>query len=114
MTRFGTVVGGLAAALSLYVTTSAPAEAGRDRHARTQPDFVVAESRFGNGTVTGPVRASRHGYEVRLPGGTWIECRRSCSETLRVETVDFWQNQGRGRMDNEGGLFGPLTIHRNF
>ena len=112
MVRFGTLAVGLAVALSLYATTSA--SAGRDRYARAQPDFVVAESRFGNGAVTGPVRPSRHGYEVRLPGGTWIECRRSCSETLRVETVDFWQNQGRGRMDNEGGLFGPLTIYRNF
>ena len=78
--------------------------------------YVTAESRFGHGTVSGPVRPARAGhYEVRLPGGTWIACRRSCSETLRVETVDFWENKGAGprnAIDNECGLFGCLG--RNF
>ncbi len=73
---------------------------------------VVAESRYGNGTVSGPVRDGRHGPEVRLPGGTWVGCRRSCSETLRVETVDFWENDGRlvgaGTASNECGVFGCL------
>lgn len=78
--------------------------------------YVVAESRFGHGTVSGPVRRVRTGYEVRMPGGTWIGCRRSCSETLRVETVDFWENRGAGRnaIDNECGLFGCLTWERQF
>lgn len=75
-------------------------------------DGVVAESRYGNGTVSGPVREGRHGLEVRLPGGTWVGCRRSCSETLRVETVDFWENDGRlvgaGTASNECGVFGCL------
>lgn len=72
---------------------------------------VVAESRFGHGTVSGPVRAARHGREVRLPGGTWIDCGRSCAETLRTETVDFWENKGAGpnsRIDNTPGIFGRL------
>ena len=71
---------------------------------------VVAESRFGHGTVSGPVRAARHGREVRLPGGTWIDCGRSCSETLRTESVDFWENKGAGasRSDHPDGLFGRL------
>jgi len=76
---------------------------------------ATAESRFGNGSVSGPVRAGRTGYEVRLPGGTWVGCRRSCSETLRVETVDFWENDGRlvgaGTAANECGIFGCLDIH---
>lgn len=78
--------------------------------------YVVAESRFGNGTVSGPVRRVRTGYEVRMPGGTWIQCRRSCSETLRVETVDFWQNRGAGRdaIDSECGLLGCLRWERYF
>lgn len=69
--------------------------------------YVVAESQFGNGTVSGPVRRARTGYEVRMPGGTWIHCRRSCSETLRVETVDFWQSRrgaGGDGIDSECGL----------
>jgi hypothetical protein len=76
---------------------------------------AVAESRFGHGTVSGPVRAARHGREVRLPGGTWIDCGRSCAETLRTETVDFWENKGAGpnnRIDNTPGIFGRLG--RNF
>lgn len=73
--------------------------------------YVVAESRFGHGAVSGVVRRSPTGQEVRLPGGTWIACRRSCSETLRVESVDFWENRGAGRgaIDNECGLFGCLS-----
>lgn len=71
--------------------------------------YVVAESRFGHGTISGPVRSVRTGYEVRMPGGTWIACRRSCSETLRVETVDFWENRGPNAIDSECGLFGCLT-----
>jgi hypothetical protein len=55
--------------------------------------YVTAESRFGTGIVSGPVRRGPYGrLEVGLPRGTWIECGRSCSETLRRETVDFWYN----------------------
>lgn len=73
---------------------------------------VVAESRFGHDTVSGPVRIARAGNrEVRLPGGTWLSCTRSCAETLRVESIDFWENKGAGqhnRIDNECGIFGCL------
>jgi hypothetical protein len=43
---------------------------------------------------------------VRLPGGTWIECGRSCSETLRQETVDFWES--RSHPSNPGPVRGYL------
>ena len=62
--------------------------------------YVVAYSRHGNGSVRGPVRPARNGYQVRTPAGNWIYCRRSCSETLRVETIDFWE----GRQDLQVGL----------
>jgi hypothetical protein len=89
---------------------------GLPRWKGPEPGYVVAESRFGHGTVAGPVRRGHLGYEVRMPGGTWIACRRSCAETLRVETVDFWENRGAGRdaIDNECGLFGCLTWSRRF
>lgn len=69
---------------------------------------VTAVSRYGAlQTVTGPVRRkSNNRLEVRLPGGTWIECVRSCSETLRRQTVDFWQNYG-GAGNLNGGEDGP-------
>ncbi len=51
---------------------------------------------------------------MRLPGGTWVYCRKSCSETLRVETVDIFENQGSltgyGTRMNECGVFGCLEI----
>lgn len=78
------------------------------------PDYVVAESRFGNGTVAGYVRPGRRGWEVRLPGGSWVPCGRDCAERLRVETVDFWENRGPNRIDNEAGIFGDLTFRRRF
>jgi hypothetical protein len=64
---------------------------------------VTAESRYGTATVSGPTRIGPKGRpEVRLPGGTWIECVRSCSETLRRESIDFWQSRG-GRNDPVDG-----------
>lgn len=59
---------------------------------------VTAQSRYGVQRVQAPVRPGRRGFEVRLPGGTWVNCRRDCAQTLREETVDFWQTQReRGR-----------------
>lgn len=58
------------------------------------PQYVVAESEWGNGVVRGAVRSGRHGLQVRLPRGTWIDCVRSCSDTLRRQTVDFWESNG--------------------
>lgn len=94
-----------AALLCLAVTTAS--EAGR-RGYDNYGGQVVAESRFGNGTVVGAVRQTRLGPQVRTPGGSWLYCKRSCSETLRVNTVDFWQNEGAGGSptDQEDGLLG--------
>ncbi len=73
--------------------------------------YVVARSRHGNGSVSGPVRMTSVGPQVRLPGGTWEHCRRSCSETLRVETVDRWEGPLSGNgLTKECGLFGCLSI----
>ena len=40
-----------------------------------------------------------------MPGGTWIGCERNCGETLRRETVDFWETHLRqGPVDGPGYL----------
>jgi hypothetical protein len=95
------------------VLAAVPADAGFLRRKPERP-VAVAESRYGNGTVTGPVRATSTGYEVRLPSGDWIGCRTSCSETLRVSTVDLTENDGRlvgyGSMQAECGIFGCLEL----
>ena len=105
----GWFVGGFTAAmLSAAGLDMASAQGyGRDggygRRAPPQVRMVVAESRFGNGTVRGAVRQTSLGNQVQLPGGSWIYCRRSCSETLRAETVDFWEAQ-QGPGGKEQGL----------
>jgi len=72
--------------------------------------YVTADSFYGVQTITGPVRVGPAGrLEVGLPGGTWIECRRSCRNTLRQETVDFWQHR-----DYRNGADGPGYMHRRF
>src|SRR5262245_59554842 len=64
-----------------------PAEAARGGGS------VTACSQYGNGCQTVPVRQGRWGAEMRLKGGTWIDCRGSCIDTLREEVVDFWETQ---------------------
>lgn len=95
------------------VLTATRAQAfGYIRDGSLERGYAIAESRHGNGTIRGRVRPTDLGPQVQTPGGNWIYCRRSCSETLRVETVDFWeaqQNYGGG-LAAECGLLGCLDI----
>lgn len=98
----------LAIAATLIAAALAPSHAvARDYGPkRDRGDYVVAESRFGRGTVSGPVRPGPIGLQVRLPGGTWIDCVRSCSDTLRRQSVDFWENNtGPAGRDSGRGYF---------
>src|SRR6185312_8354068 len=83
--------------LILATTLTAAALAGlaakavaAERRAAAGPGivgYVTADSRYSGQSVSGPVRRGPQGrLEVRLPGGTWLECGRSCSDTLRRET----------------------------
>ena len=97
---------GLMAGTAMF---SAPADAELRRERlgpRPYPgSLVTAESRWGHGRVSGPVRQGRFGLEVRMPGGSWIECVRSCSESLRMETVDYWESHGNHAKDPGPGYF---------
>ena len=94
----------LVAGCALAALGTATAEAG-SRDARDRPGYVVAESRYGGRVIAASVRRGPAGrMEVRLAAGTWIECGRSCSETLRRATIDFWDNQIRGGPDGPGYL----------
>ena len=110
-----TLLAASAALLSLFATEAA--EAGKRRYVN-DGDTVVAYSRFGNGEVTGTVRNTELGPQVQLPSGRWEYCRRSCSETLRVETIDFNENHnqviGGGGLANECGIFGCIEIGRSW
>ncbi len=109
LARIAVIVGAAVA----FTASSANARGWFDR---TQEDlsggYVVAESRYGNGTVSGPVRFRRLGPQVRTPGGNWHYCRRTCAETLRVETIDFWDAQDNygGTAAAECGVFGCLDL----
>lgn len=93
---------GLALGADASLFSEAQAQHARDRG---DPAYVYAESRWGHGTVSGPVRRGSNGLEVRMPRGTWLECKRSCSETLRLATVDFWETQGRSAPDGGPNYF---------
>lgn len=107
-----------AAAAAFVATLTLCATVGEARYARSygyeDGMTIVAVSQHGNGRQPGVVRAARYGWEVRLPHGTWVACRRSCEETLRVETVDLFERQdgtaGFGDAQNECGIFGCLSI----
>jgi hypothetical protein len=77
--------------------------------------IVTAYSRHNNGSISAPIRKARFGWEVQLPRGSWIGCRRSCEETLRVETIDIFDNDGRlvgyGTLQSQCGVFGCLELH---
>jgi hypothetical protein len=113
----------LAAALSVLlvalVSLAQQADAG-PRAASKILGYVTAQSHDGNGSIRAPYRATDVGYQVRLPHGTWVYCKRSCSETLRVNTVDVWANIddaspiGVGTLSAECGVFGCLRWERSF
>jgi hypothetical protein len=104
------------AALLVVACAIVPATAGtRYGHSRIL-GTVTAHSHYGNGSITAPYRKTPVGYQIRLPHGTWVYCRTSCSETLRVETVDIWDAVidngsiiGAGTLQAECGVLGCLT-----
>jgi hypothetical protein len=82
-------------AACLAALTALPATAAERKLPLGVIGYVTADSRYSGQSISSPVRRGPHGRpEVRLPGGTWLECGRSCAETLRRETVDFWRNHG--------------------
>lgn len=56
---------------------------------------ITAYASTGGKSVTAPVRAGRWGDEVKIPGGSWVACEKTCEYTLRRLTVDFWEGQGQ-------------------
>ena len=78
------------AILSLCTTAEARSPV---RGSGPQAGSVSVCSRYGNGCYSAPIRHGRFGLEMRLKGGTWIDCKGSCKDTLREETIDFWDTQ---------------------
>lgn len=103
----GTTIVVTIVAAGVFAAASGTAAQGYDRKrgAAASP-YVVAESNYGKGSVTGAVREGHRGVlQVQMPNGSWIDCVRSCSETLRRATVDFWESNGAQAKDQGPGYF---------
>jgi hypothetical protein len=88
----------LAGVAVLAVAALAVAQDATLAQSRGERAFVTAQSRYGNGSLTAPIRKTWYGHEVQLPGGAWIDCARDCREALRRQKLDFWET-----MREEGG-----------
>lgn len=110
------------AVLAAAVAPTADAGVRRLRSNYEPGEVIVARSHYGNGVVRSVVRPGRYGWQVRLPrGGSWVDCRRSCEETLRVSTVDIFgngdyslNNGGYGTLARECGILGCLHWEYSF
>ena len=82
-------------ALTFGTTGQSLAGQGYDRYDEAAPGYahITAYASNGGKSVTAPVRAGRWGDEVKIPGGTWVACEKTCEYTLRRLTVDFWDAQ---------------------
>lgn len=105
----------------VFQTSFADARGFRAGQNGLEDGYVTAYSRFNNGRITRPVRPTRLGPQVHLPSGHWMYCRRSCSETLRVETIDSPASTGNYDLPEaahgflrECGVFGCLDIRGRY
>lgn len=81
----------ITAIMSILMPVAAHAEAVTPRQIREGK--VTACSSFGGGCYTAKLVRSSVGWKLQLNNGTIINCGVTCQDTLRVQTVDFWQDQ---------------------
>jgi hypothetical protein len=81
-----------AGALASILAAPASAERWRGEPADpAYPHITVPSQLHASESISGAVRSTPRGDEVRLPGGTWVPCGFNCYFTLRNATVDFWR-----------------------
>ena len=84
-----------AAAVTAAIAMSAThADARPRQHDERQRGYgtVTGQSRYGNPSLTVPVRRGRFGPEIDLGRGTWVHCEAGdCRETLRRQKIDYWE-----------------------
>lgn len=83
------------AALTATVASTASVSEARSRFAHEKTlGSVTACSTYGNhGCVTAKIRQTQLGLQYRSKGGSWIWCEHDCRDTIRRDTVDFWNDQ---------------------
>jgi hypothetical protein len=77
--------------LSAVMPVAASDEAVTPRQIREGK--VTACSSYGSKCYTAKLVRSPVGWKMRLNGGTLIDCGVTCQDTLRRETIDFWEDQ---------------------
>jgi hypothetical protein len=77
----------MALATAVLLAGNSPSEAKPGREA----GVITVCSLYGKGCVSALTRPGRFDRKVRLPGGVWIGCKRDCRQTLREESVDFFE-----------------------
>lgn len=81
-----------AGALASILAAHASAERWRgEPDDSTYPHITVPSQKDASESISGAVRSTPRGDQVRLPGGTWVPCGFNCYFTLRNATVDFWR-----------------------
>jgi hypothetical protein len=76
-------------AAPVMVLIASPAAIAFERLPRSGKITVCGT--FGNAACyTAPVRMTTSGPQFRLTSGRWVDCAGDCRDTLRRETVDFW------------------------
>jgi hypothetical protein len=89
------LLGSAVAVCGLTADASVAAADFLNRQERTT-GIVTACSTYGHfECYKAPWRRGKFGPEMRLRGGTWIDCAGDCRDTLRQQTVDFWDEQKR-------------------
>lgn len=77
------------ALVSLFMARGAPVSA--EAREQIKNGVVTACSKYSNGCYSAPLRETRLGPQMRLKGGTWVYCRGDCRDSLREDTIDFWE-----------------------
>jgi len=84
----------LASSLSILLAGGAGSVLAREKTRAS--GVVTACSTYGHfGCYSAPTRQGRWGPQMRLRGGTWIDCEGDCEDTLRRSTIDFWDEMQR-------------------
>lgn len=82
------------AALVGFAATPLVAAGNAEAKSRKSAGTVTACSKLGGfDCYTARVEESRVGRKLVLRGGTRTDCGPDCRDTLRRETVDFWQDR---------------------
>ncbi len=81
-------------AVAVAATVCTPAHADfLTRKERAAGRVTACSTNGHHACYTARLVRSPTGMKMRLKGGTLIDCAGDCRDTLRRETVDFWDDQ---------------------